>query len=381
MSTLTLILREIRFRRVNAGLTLLGLTLTVSMFTAFAMISEASERETRRIMRDLGFNLRILPKDTDMDAYWLNGYADTTMPESAIERLTSYQNVFFSYNHLVASLQMPFIVGGKPSLLTGLAPTVAAPGKKPMGFNIKSGEIHLGSLVASRLGARKGDTVLLGDVEFRVANVMVEKGSNDDVRVYGTLADMQRLLGLPGRINEIKAIDCLCLTSDQDPLKILRAELEKALPEARVIQMQDMADTRARQRQMVEKIVRIATPTLLFSCAAWVAALSAINVRDRRSEIGALRALGQSTSRIAALFLGKAALLGLTAAGVGFAIGAAFAMQQGAEIASLTAKALRIDHSLLGWSILLTPFFAMTAALVPTATAAAQDPADILREE
>ena len=34
------------------------------------------------------------------------------------------------------------------------------------------------------------------------------------------------MLNLEGRINEIKAIDCLCLTTDQEPLKILRAELE-----------------------------------------------------------------------------------------------------------------------------------------------------------
>ena len=45
-------------------------------------------------------------------------------------------------------------------LLTGLGPTVVAPGqqKQPMGFRIQPGTLYLGFEVARRLNLRPGDT-------------------------------------------------------------------------------------------------------------------------------------------------------------------------------------------------------------------------------
>ena len=66
MSILTLIIRELGFRRWNAILSLLGLTAAVAIYVGFLTTSEASRKETIRITRDMGFNLRIIPRDTDM---------------------------------------------------------------------------------------------------------------------------------------------------------------------------------------------------------------------------------------------------------------------------------------------------------------------------
>ena len=49
---------------------------------------------------------------------------------------------------------------------------------------------------------------------------------------------------------------------------------------------------------------------VVLACALWVGLLAWANVRERRTEIGLLRALGKSSLRIASLFLGKATLLG-----------------------------------------------------------------------
>lgn len=379
---LSLVLRELLHRKLNFLLGVLAVTTAVAVVVAYVTTAEAAQRETTRVTRDLGFNLRIIPRETDMDRFWADGFSDRTMPEDCVQRLAAYTNVFFAFNHLLPSLQSRFPVEGREVILTGLGSTVvaAAQAGRPMGFEIKPGTAHLGFEVARRLGRKQGDAVELGGRRFTVARALVESGTDDDIRVFVALADAQRLLGQQGRLNEIKAIDCLCLTADQDPLSVLRAELEKALPEAKVLQMRVLADARAKQRRMSEEYAAFLTPFLLAACAAWVGALAVLNVRERRAEIGILRSLGFGSGRIAALFLGKAAVLGVLGALLGYGIGSATALRVGPRIFQVTAKAIEAQPELLGWALLAAPLFAAVAMFVPTVLAVTQDPAVTLRE-
>jgi putative ABC transport system permease protein len=383
MSVWNLIFKEISHRKLNALLSGLAISVMVTLWVAFDTTAQASRRETTRITRDMGFNLRIVPKDTDLDQFWSVGFSDQTMAEDTIQRLAGYKHVFLAYNHLVASLQQRYPIQGKTVILTGLAPAITAPAqrKQPMGFQIPTGAVYLGYQVAQRLSLKKGDRLELGTAKFRVDRCLSESGTDDDVRVFGLLSDVQRVLGLPGRINEIKAIDCLCLTSDQEPLKILRQELEKALPETKVLQIRSLADARARQRQMTEKYLAFLTPLLLVLAAASVGLLVALNVRERKAEIGILRALGHGSLKIAGLFLGRAMLIGLVSAVAGYALGTWLALAMGPPIFQMTAKSISAEPRLLFWALVCTPVFAALAAFIPAMLAVAQDPAVALREE
>jgi putative ABC transport system permease protein len=383
MSPLALIWKELWHHRANALLVAGGLALAVALLTVVRLTSVAAERETRRVMRDLGFNLRIIPRDTDMEAFWANGYSDQTLPLDTVPRLAAQHGLFVTFNHLTPTLEHRFPVGGRDALLTGLGLSVIGPGEKkqPLGFVIPKGSVYLGSEVAARLGAKPKSKIELAGRSFTVERVLAESGSDDDIRLYTALEDTQALLGLPGRINEIKAIDCLCLTADQDPLSQLRAVLEKALPEAKVLQLRALSDARAKQRQMAERYAAFAVPGVLLGGALWIGLLTVLNVRERRAEIGLWRALGRSSSQLATLFLGKAALLGLLGAGLGYALGTAVALRFGPDIFKVTAKALEPDFALLGWAALLTPVFAAVSAFLPAMLAVAQDPADSLRAD
>ncbi|HAV63864.1 MAG TPA: hypothetical protein DCY13_16055 [Verrucomicrobiales bacterium] len=383
MNVLGLILRELRHHWVNSLLVTVGLVIAVALLVAVRMTTAAAERETRRVMRDLGFNLRIIPKSTDMDHFWSHGISDQTMPEEAVQRLAAQHGVFLSFNHLTPALEGRIEIAGRPALLTGIGDTIvdSKEGKQPMGFRIKPGQVFLGRAIADRLEAKRGGTIQLGGREFTVERILGESGTDEDVRIYGALPDVQTVLGQPGRINEIKAIDCLCLTADQDPLGQLRAVIEEVLPEARVLQLTAMADARARQRQMAERYARFAVPLVLLVGAGWLVLLTWLNVRERRPEIGLWRALGHGSGRIAGLLLGKAVLLGVLGALAGYALGTWIALAAGPDIFQVTAKGLRAEPALLAWAVLLTPAFAAVASLLPSMMAVAQEPAQTLRAD
>jgi putative ABC transport system permease protein len=382
MSTVWLLGKELAHRKLNALLSVLGIGAAVAVFVAYFTTSEAAHRETTRLARDLGFNLRIIPRDTDLERFWLAGFSEQTMPEDAVQRLAQADQVFLTFNHLVATLQGRFEAGGRPILLTGLAPAVTAPDQKkqPMGFSIPAGTVFVGHQVGQELGLKPGAVLELGAARFTVVRCLAESGTDDDLRVFGRLSDVQQVLDLPGRINEIKAIDCLCLTAEQEPLEVLRAELARILPEAKVLQLRTLADARARQRQTATKYAAFLTPCLLAAAIAWVGVLAILNVRERQLEIGILRALGYGSSRIAGLFLGRALLLGIAGAIGGYFLGSGLAVHFGPDIFPVTANSIRAVPWLGLWAVVAAPALAALASFVPAIFAVTRQPADILRE-
>lgn len=381
MSPLLLILKELWHHRWNSLWTAAALTAAVALLVAVRLTSQAAQRETTRIMRDLGFNLRIIPAATDTAFLWAKGYSDMTMPEEFVRTLAAQKGVFMTFNHLTATLRQRYPLAQGELLLEGVSPSISDEGKKPMGFSIPKGQLYLGSSAARLLQARRGTNVSLGGKSFAVEKVLTESGTEDDIRVYGHLADIQSILNLPGRINEIQAIDCLCVTSDQDPLGQMRTALAKLLPDTQVLHVRALADARARQRQMAEKYAAFSAPLTLAIAALWVGSLAILNVRQRRSEIGLWRALGHGSGRLASLFLGKAVLLGIVCGLLGGIGGTALALAFGPSIFHVTAASITWNPNLLLAAIALTPAFAAFVSFVPAMIALNQDPVETLRAD
>jgi len=381
MNIVGMIVKEIAHRKVNALLTLLGVVAAVGFFVAFVTMGNAADRETTRIMRDMGYNLRIIPKETDMERFLLVGYADQTMPEETVQRFADQRGI--TYVHLLATLQQTYDWEGSQVLLTGVANEVSPLDKKKptMLFEVQPGSLYLGHQVAQTKGLKKGDTATLAGKAYKVERTLTENGSVDDIRVYANLADAQGILGKPGQINEIKALDCLCRNPDMATIDVLREELKEILPEGKVVKIEAIALARENQRIMMEDYFSLVMSIVIIVCAIWIGTLAMINTRERRYEIGVLRALGYGSSKIAGLFLGKALLLGLIGAGIGFAIGSAVAMETGPEIFKVTANSMAVEYPLLRLSLIAAPLFTALSAFIPAMVAVTDDPAVTLREQ
>ena len=381
MVILGLIFREIRHRMINFALGLLAVTTAVALFISFFTAGEASKRETARLMLSMGFNLHIIPKDTDMNEFLLTGLPDQTMPEQYLEKLAHQSEI--SYNHLLATLQKKISWRGLEVILTGLAPEVCPPGRKtpPMSYQIERGNLYVGYRVAKTLGLKESDVVEIAGETFNVAKCLSESGGVDDIRIQCHLRDAQDILDLPGRISEIRAVDCLCFTPTDDPVAILRKEIGSLLPEAQVFHTRAIASARAKTRLMVRNLFAVIVPFVVIACGVWIGVLAIMNVRDRQAEIGIMRALGYDSGRITLLFLGKAVIIGLLGAAVGFFIGTALALNFGPGIFKVTAKAIKPEYVWFVWSLIVAPVFAAVSSFIPAMIAVTYDPAVTLREE
>ncbi len=381
MSIIAMILKEVRHRKVNFVLAVLAVMMAVAFLVAFFTAAKASERETARLMLSMGYNLHVVAKNADLGQFLMTGLLDATMPEAYLQTLAAQNSI--SYNHLLGTLEGKLIWQGTEVILTGIAPEVCPPGQKkvPMTFEVKPGTAYVGYRLAERSGVRKGDTIELNGKTLTVERCLGESGGMDDVRIQCSLRDAQDILKQPGRITEIRAVDCLCFTQG-DPVAILRLEIGSILPEAQVLQVKPLANARAKQRQMIRNIFAVMLPFVLVACGVWIGVLAITNVRDRQQEIGLLRALGYDAAPIMLLFLGKAVLVGLLGAVAGFLLGTALGLRFGPRIFEITAQTMiRPESSLLLLSCILAPLFALVASFVPTMVAVTYDPAATLREE
>lgn len=385
MRLANLIVKEICHRRLNFALSVVAVVAAVALFVAFITTGEAYRKETRKIQLGLGQNLRIIPIETPMDMFWSVGFSEHTMPEEYLHRFASLDG--YEYTHLTGTLQKQVSWRGRQIILTGILPEVMPPGRTqpPMTFSVKPGDAYVGFEVARMFRIEDGDEIELFGRKFHVARRLSQTGSNEDIRIYGHLHDVQTALNLQGRINEIRALECVCLfesgETDLDPFTLAERQLAEILPDAKVLLLRGIADVRQTQRAAMEGYLALLMPVILVACGAWIGVLAMMNVRRRRTEIGIMRALGYGAVKVSLLFLGRSMAIGVLGALVGFAVGAALALNLGPDIFQVTAKAMKPDYGWLVRLLVLAPAFAAVASLIPIVSAVTSDAATSLRKE
>jgi putative ABC transport system permease protein len=377
VSTTTIIRRELRFRWFSALAAISIVAAAVALVLCSQLFAAANEQATRRIQRDIGLNIVILPPQTELDAWWIDRMPKGSMPESWIDRLED-QDVA---NRLVPMLVARVELGAGEALLTGIAEERFKRGKgmKPVfGRSIEPGGITLGASAALGAGVSEGDSVTIRERTFTVSRILEPSGSEEDVRAWVDLADAQSVLEMPGRLNEIRAIECHCSEDVEDPLAAIREELAPIVPGARIVRMNALADARRSQRQMAERLLSRALPPGLVLAGVIIAMLALVNVRERRGEMGILMAHGRRRSSLAVIILARSFVIGI----LGGALGWTFAQLIGESITREiigSGSMLPFDPAVLAASILFTPILCMLTALYPAMTAAMIDPARLMR--
>ena len=362
------------------------------------------EDDYRIIMKRMGYNVMILPAAQDMSELHAQGYPSQTLPESYAERLAA--SGFDSLNHLLPLLQRRIVwpETGENILLCGVRGQLALPGRKgeraPIQAPIPPGRIALGHTLAARIDATAGESVVLMGERFTVERVESSRGTVDDLALWAALDKVQGWLNEPGRISGILALECVC---HAESLGQIIEQVTGLLPDTQVFEFGSIVRGRAEARQRAAAAARLAieeekaqrlrlraerarlatgaAAAAVAGAALWVLVLAYGNARDRRSEIGMLRAVGLREWQILTLLLGKALLMGACGGAIGLAAGW-ICGARAADVPLLSRAAWALAG---GWQLaviwLLGPLLAGVAACGPALMAARRDPADVLGRE
>ena len=428
MTVWRLVSKEIGHRRLSFALAVVAVAVAVGVLAGHLILLRAYDLRTeavldarqqaaeprlaaleddyRKYMKDLGFNLLILPEQQDLSEFWTKGYGTHTMPEAYVRKLADSGTD--SMRHLLPIVQQRVLWPEQKQRIIligtrGEVPLKHRRPKEPMLLAVPPGKAVVGYELASTLGLQAGDRIVLLGTEFVVAECRPERGSAEDMTVWVDLGAAQKLLKMPGEINAIEALKCFCPGEGVD---VLRAEVAGILPATKVVLRQNEVTVRANARNRArdeheaslaeakseraklragrEALAAVVVPLLILGAAVWVGLSALGNVRQRSVEIGILCALGVRSRQILAVFLTKAVLIGLLGALLGYAVGmvvgvAGGGTDQGAEA---TATPLTLfDPVLLIAVVLATPALAALASWAPATIAGRLDPATVLARE
>ncbi len=356
------------------------------------------EDDYRKIMKNLGFNLLILPSTQKLSDFYADDALSSYMPDTYATRLAEAKIV--TIRHLLPSLQEKvrwperkraiILIGTR-----GEVPSMFRDAREPILVAVPKGSAVVGHELAESCGLKAGDRIALFGRTFTVSQCNEERGSSDDISIWIDLAQAQEILNKPGKINAILALKCICAGNE---LALVRRDVAAVLPGVQVIEQGSKVLTRAEARDRAareaadalaaevrnrrqlreeqEKLSSILVPLVLLVSALWIGLVFYTNVRERRSEIGILRALGARAGTILRLFLTKALLMGIAGGVVGYALGTLAGLSRQAEFRSAFLQA-PVFFLATCTAIALS----LAASWVPAYYAAQRDPAEVLREE
>ncbi len=366
--------------------------------------------EMRKITKGLGFNILILNKDEDLHAMNLTGVPQKTIPEANVTTLA--ESDIITINHLLPVVTQRIKWEEQDNyelLLTGTrgeVPQAHRALKKPLQAQVPKGTMIVGSNVAEQRNFKVGQKVKLKGLEFEITKIQKPQGDLPDSTVWINLKEAQEMLGMQNIVNAILALECNCATIDR--LAEIQEDVKKWLPGTQVIEKGTQALARAKARNQAkasaeenkkiaqaskeaaesnhqvalenlkqhEDLASLLTPLVFLGCGVWIAGLSLVNVRQRSEEIGILRAIGWRSRQIMGLFLGKAVILGLVGAILGYVLGFV-------GIAAWGNGALDQSQLFNQWflagTLLLAPLLSAVASWIPALTAAKNDPAIVLQ--
>ena len=337
MTIWRLVTKEILHRKLNFALAVLSVLVAVAVVVAQLTLLRAHdlcteellarkqsaaarrlaklEDDYRKYMKELGFNLLILPKDQDLAEFWEKGYTTHTMPEANVAKLSNSGTVLI--RHLLPIIQQRVLWPERKRRVIligtrGEVPLAHRRPKEPMLLAVPVGKAVLGYEIAHDLGIKPGDEIKLMGRSFVVHKCRPQRGSADDATIWVDLKAAQEMLDMTGRINAVEALKCQCKGVTVQQLKDQVAgyldHTVKVVVRENKVTLRGKARNRAAQenraamaaeragrgdlRRTRESFAGVVVPLVLVGSAAWVGLLALSNVRERSTEIGIHRAIG-----------------------------------------------------------------------------------------
>ena len=379
---LHLVLRALSHRKGRTVLLLAVLAMASSLATALGIVSFSMGKRVAEEVRKYGANLVIIPESARLDVgsgglnfgaisepvYLNEQQVKDALARSALKAERSF--------HLRSALHLKnadiMVEGVDFSEIRRLFPWWQVRGGWP-----HAGETLVGNDLATRFGLKVGDTIELAGpaqpVRLRVSGV-VSSGGEEDNLLFLALPELQRALGLDGRLTMVR----LLVTAEGTTLKEKAAALQPFLPNAKVSEVRQIARTSQGLLAKVKLLMAMVTAVVLISAGSSVAGTMSTTVLERSKEIGLMKAMGGTRWEVLRIFSAEAALMGIFGGVAGYLLGSAIAQ-------FITKTVFAASAEIIPWfacvSLGVSLFLALLGSIGPMISVFRLDPVRSLRGE
>ena len=202
---------------------------------------------------------------------------------------------------------------------------------------------------------------------------VVETGGPEDDQVFWTLARVQQLAGLPGRVSTI----LLRVPGSPDAVDRYLRSLQASLPEAEVRPIRQFTEGEAEIYNRISGLLTVTVGIVLLLTSLCVMAAMTNVAMERKNDVGLMKAIGGASRRVLRLFLVEAALLGMAGGLLGAAAGIGISIWLGKQVFGVAAQPRLIVYPI---AVGLTMIVAILGAF-PLRRLANIRPASVFRGE
>jgi len=365
-----LILKNLFRQRVRTGLTVLGISLGITTVVTLGVVTASLKSASGEIIHFGGSDFMVAQE----------GAADLSfsiIPESdaqALTQLEGVQRVQVALFHITRIGSNPFFfMLGLKSEDVAVSPPPLVSGRV---FTSDPKEVMLGEKAAAALDASLGETVTLDDREFTVVGIYRTGSLYEDGGAFANLTTVQEMAAKAGVVTAA----FVTAKPGVDP-KALASEIEDKFPNLATI-----ADV-SEYGKVDQGITILDAANLAISIlAVGIGAIGVMNtmvmsVFERTREIGILRAVGWSGSRILRMILGESLMLCLVAMVVGSLAG--FLAIQALLLVETIRSLLQPEYTVAVFArgLLVAVVVALAGAAYPAFRAVRLTPMEALRYE
>ena len=372
-----------RASRGRLALALLALTSGATVCTALINLQFDAERKLTREFRALGANVVVSPARVPGAA----GNEPPLMDASVMERISAMAvgnaQVVAAEPYLYVVAHSP-LASGEQSLI--VAGTWLDQAQKMVPWWKLEGQwvttrsdltrCLVGRTAARQLGVAPGSPLELhsGDraVPLTVAGV-VTAGGTEDNQVFVNLPVAQQLADTADRIGLVQ----LSMSGSPDQIEGFVSRLAAALAGYEVRPVRQLAEAEGQLLGRIRGLILSTVLAILALTALCVLATMAALAMERRRDIGLMKALGGSMSRVTRLFLAEAGSLGVLGGIIGYGTGILLSQWIGRRVFGVTISP---RAEVLPLTVALMVGVALAGAL-PLRLLGQVRPAEILRGE
>lgn len=235
---------------------------------------------------------------------------------------------------------------------------------------------EIGAKAADQFKVHAGDSLQLQN-QGRAASckvfAVVATGDAEDTQVFTRLKTAQTLAALDGRLSLIQ----LSVTGTPDSVKAFISTLSRRLPGADVHGIKQLTEAEGQIYDRISGLLSATVLLVLFLTSLCVMAGMSNVAAERKNDVGLMKAIGGSISRVVELFLTEAIFLGVAGGLAGSALGIIVSIWLGKAVFGVAAQPRWIVYPV---SVALTVIVSIASAF-PLRRLASIRPASVFRGE
>jgi putative ABC transport system permease protein len=403
----TILLKSFKMRKARYVLTVIALMIGASVGSALLMVSLDVEEKVATQLRDFGPNLIVVPetKDVGVDfggipmgnvgqTKYLSEEKAKLIRDLPLEVFGDKVRGILGKNAFIYSIvnisnedvnSEIILAGTWFDQLQNINTWWDINGDYPQDGN----SLVIGMTASKKLGLGIGDVVAVNYEEevlnetgsyyykqskdFTITGI-VSTGGDDDSRIFGDLDSVQNLTNKENRVN-IMHISAVC---NACPLADIAEIIEQNIDGIEVKTVKQIAKAEMETLDLIENLVGFITVVALGASGLAVMTTMSLSVVERRKEIGLMKAIGASKTRIALMFLGEGIIIAVIGGIFGFLLGILVAQGIGQFVFD---SSIGVIWWVVALSIGVSLGIVFIASVIPIKRAMDVDPAIVLRGE